>query len=469
MNKTEVFVLILIMTISFLPDTAWTEANFRVIFEDNGPSSNIFVETSLSSDNLPVLYSGKSLSKPEILTSPFEISYVDVKKKRFILNVPEGSNRIILYPRTNREKSVSITMPEVLINPVKKEFLIKGVDESIVNIRFILQKGGTYTIQDIIKDGSLKLSYKPLEKILKEGTTVNIDILSPMGYEYISNRRLPYIAVNLDEKGLAVTGYYFNKKPPKLFLLDERGRTLSAMKVEPRGDNAFFEARPTKDIPVKAGYEVYYKEDFYDFKFTIPKINASLDEDKNLIFYSSRSGAMMLKTDDRIFKIVPNEDGIYKYHFWGDIPDEHMVEFGVGYISDAGNEFWQTFKMGPEEQIPMSGLSDPTFIDRKLSSSLRVMSYNIHHGATKDGEDSIEKIANLIREVNADIIGLQEVDRFTARSNFKDQIKLLADKTGMDYIFGETVNVATGITGNAILSRYPIISEDNFMLPSLIE
>ncbi|MDI6601700.1 MAG: endonuclease/exonuclease/phosphatase family protein [Thermoanaerobacteraceae bacterium] len=469
MKKTVVFALILFIIISFLPDNAWTEANFRVIFEDNGPTSNIFVETSLLSNNIPVLYEGKGVSESEVLTSPFEMSYVDVKKKRFVLNVPEGTDNILLYPYTNREKKISIIMPEIFINPIKKEFLIKGIDESIVNIRFILQKGGTYTIQNVIKNGKLELSYKPLENVLKEGTTVNIDILSPTGYEYISIRRLPYIAVNLDEDWLAVTGYYFNKKLPKLYLLDEKGRTLSAMQVEAWDENGYFEARPLKNIPIKAGYEIYYKEDFYNFKFTIPEINASLEGTKNLILYSSRNGAMMLKIDDRILKISPDEDGLYKYTITGNSMDDNMIEFNVGYISEAGNEFWQTFKLGQDQEDQGTMISNLSFIEGKVVNGLRVMSYNIHHGATKDGEDSIDKIAALIKEVNADIIGLQEVDRFAARSNFKDQVKMLAEKTGMEYIFGKTVNVPTGITGNAILSRYPIIAEDNFLLPSLIE
>lgn len=468
MKKIVVFILIFLVAISFLHDNAWTEVSSRLIFEDNGPASNFFVETSLLFNEIPVYYSGKGISSSGILTDPFEISYVDVKKRRFTLNIPEGTDSITLYLDTSREKKIPLKMPEVLINPVKKELYIRGDVGSIVNIRFSLMKGGTYTVQNVIRNGELKLGYKSLNGELKEGAVVNIDILSPAGYEYISVRRLPYIAVNLDDKGFIVTGYYFNKKVPQLYLLDEKGSILSELQVEAGDGDGFFKARPPKDISIKAGYEIYYKEDMYNFKFTLPEIRASLEKPADLLIYSSRKGAMMLKIDDRILKILPNEDGLYRYRIT-DKNKNKIVGFKVGYVSGEGNEFWRTFELDSEQSYQYMNIFDSAFQREKVDNELRILSYNIHHGATKEGRDSLDQIALLIKELNADIIGLQEVDRFAARSNFKDQIKVLAEKTGMEYVFGKTVNVPTGITGNAILSKYPIVTEDNFLLPSLLE
>ena len=42
---------------------------------------------------------------------------------------------------------------------------------------------------------------------------------------------------------------------------------------------------------------------------------------------------------------------------------------------------------------------------------IRVMTYNIHHGEGVDGNVDIDRIAKVIRDANADIVALQEVDR----------------------------------------------------------
>jgi endonuclease/exonuclease/phosphatase (EEP) superfamily protein YafD len=42
---------------------------------------------------------------------------------------------------------------------------------------------------------------------------------------------------------------------------------------------------------------------------------------------------------------------------------------------------------------------------------LRVLTYNIHHGVGEDGVLDLERIARVIADSGADVIGLQEVDR----------------------------------------------------------
>ena len=46
---------------------------------------------------------------------------------------------------------------------------------------------------------------------------------------------------------------------------------------------------------------------------------------------------------------------------------------------------------------------------------LRVMTYNIHHAEGLDGKVDLERIANVIRQSNADVIALQEVDKNTGQ------------------------------------------------------
>jgi len=101
--------------------------------------------------------------------------------------------------------------------------------------------------------------------------------------------------------------------------------------------------------------------------------------------------------------------------------------------------------------------------------SLKVMTYNIRHCEGLDGKISVERIFDVIHRSNADIIGLQEVDRYSIRTDFQDQIRQIASKLGYDYAFGTTLGVSPFGYGNGVLSRYPIVSSQNLSLPSRLE
>ena len=110
-------------------------------------------------------------------------------------------------------------------------------------------------------------------------------------------------------------------------------------------------------------------------------------------------------------------------------------------------------------------------------SALRVMTYNIHHGAgneecapraagstpAADCGLNQERIAGVISAAKADIVGLQEVDRFWARSGGVDQPRVLAQLLAMSVCFGPNLQLpAEGNIGSpreygtAILSRFPL-------------
>ncbi|MGH1565776.1 endonuclease/exonuclease/phosphatase family protein [Mumia sp. DW29H23] len=101
-----------------------------------------------------------------------------------------------------------------------------------------------------------------------------------------------------------------------------------------------------------------------------------------------------------------------------------------------------------------------------------VMTFNIHHGAGADGLVDLERIAGVIRDSGADVVGLQEVDRhYSARSDWADQAAELADLLGYEVVFGANIDrdpPAAGQPriqyGTAILSRYPILDWSNTWL-----
>lgn len=105
--------------------------------------------------------------------------------------------------------------------------------------------------------------------------------------------------------------------------------------------------------------------------------------------------------------------------------------------------------------------------------NLRVATYNIHHGVGDDGKLDLERIAKIIEESGAEVIGLQEVDRHhSARSDFVDQADWLGKRLGMDAVFGANIDrdpPEPGLPrqqyGTAILSSYKIREWRNTLLP----
>lgn len=93
---------------------------------------------------------------------------------------------------------------------------------------------------------------------------------------------------------------------------------------------------------------------------------------------------------------------------------------------------------------------------------LHVTTYNIHHGEGIDGVLDLKRIANIIKSEKADIVALQEVDRGTTRVNKLDILQDLSRLTGLQYFaFGKNIDYQGGDYGNGILSRYPIVSQQN--------
>lgn len=93
--------------------------------------------------------------------------------------------------------------------------------------------------------------------------------------------------------------------------------------------------------------------------------------------------------------------------------------------------------------------------------TLRVMSYNIHHGEGLDRRLDLERIAKLITGARADLVGLQEVDRGCERTQQRDLPAELAKLTGLHVAFEKNIAYQGGDYGNAVLTRFPIKSTKN--------
>lgn len=87
---------------------------------------------------------------------------------------------------------------------------------------------------------------------------------------------------------------------------------------------------------------------------------------------------------------------------------------------------------------------------------LTAVSYNIHQCVGTDGRRDAERVAAVIHEIQADIIGLQEVDFNPRGEKQSHQLDYLAEATGMNAIAGRTILRVDAEFGNALLTRWEI-------------
>jgi len=86
-----------------------------------------------------------------------------------------------------------------------------------------------------------------------------------------------------------------------------------------------------------------------------------------------------------------------------------------------------------------------------------VATYNVHRCVGSDRRHDPDRIAAVVREVQADAIALQEVDSRAGVDHGVDQFEFLGRATGMQPIAGPTLRDHRGHYGNAILTRLPIL------------
>ena len=111
---------------------------------------------------------------------------------------------------------------------------------------------------------------------------------------------------------------------------------------------------------------------------------------------------------------------------------------------------------------------------------MRLVTYNIQYTKGRDGRFDLGRIAETVR--GADIIGMQEVDRYWQRTGSEDQAAALAERfPGYAWVYGAGYDAPARPTlteqasaeergrrrqhGNMILSRWPILSSRVLHLP----
>ena len=135
-------------------------------------------------------------------------------------------------------------------------------------------------------------------------------------------------------------------------------------------------------------------------------------------------------------------------------------------IANAQNVNNETSKPSLNNIIPKKNQKKITTEDDQ-NLRLRILSYNIHHAEGVDGKLDVPRIAQVILSVEPDLVALQEVDKNTTRTGKVNQDIELANITKMNSVFGSNITFQGGQYGNAILSKFPIIKNKNFLLPNV--
>ena len=95
---------------------------------------------------------------------------------------------------------------------------------------------------------------------------------------------------------------------------------------------------------------------------------------------------------------------------------------------------------------------------------LTLVSYNVHSGIGTDGRFDLHRVAEVLAEIGADIIALQEVGDFRGRMEKEAHPEHLAEQLGLHMAFGPNVVRNDRRFGNTILSRLPIVRSQNYDL-----
>ncbi|WP_129640968.1 endonuclease/exonuclease/phosphatase family protein [Peristeroidobacter agariperforans] len=107
-----------------------------------------------------------------------------------------------------------------------------------------------------------------------------------------------------------------------------------------------------------------------------------------------------------------------------------------------------------DAEVPAEAAEAPAPGVRRIS----IGSYNIHSCVGLDRRRSPSRIADVLRELNCDIYALQEVDNEPGDEEDSQQLEYLSEAMHMAAIPGLRIVRHSGEYGNALLTRFPVIS-----------
>ena len=167
--------------------------------------------------------------------------------------------------------------------------------------------------------------------------------------------------------------------------------------------------------------------------------------------------------------------------WWVSVEDKKIVINGgtVQEIEEAVEYFLENYKYVNEKVVLDD--SKEKFVEgenplNRKNITLRVASYNVKKGIQgKEADDdfssenidaNIAAIAEDIKSLNLDIVGLQEIDVGTNRTGKRDIVKLIAEAAGYEYYqFTKAIDYDGGAYGSGIISKHEIVEYKTVILP----
>ena len=98
----------------------------------------------------------------------------------------------------------------------------------------------------------------------------------------------------------------------------------------------------------------------------------------------------------------------------------------------------------------------------RADGTLRIVLANVHYGFDVEGRQRAIEVGELLAELDADLIALNEVDRGWMISGSPDLLTTYATLTGLEPVFAPATDE---VWGNALLTRLPISEVRRTMLP----
>lgn len=114
----------------------------------------------------------------------------------------------------------------------------------------------------------------------------------------------------------------------------------------------------------------------------------------------------------------------------------------------------------------------PSSTDEDTPNTLTIFTYNIQQGVNVSGTKNYDNQLNIIKEINPDIIGLQECDTARISGGNSDVVRYFQNKLSTDgnyYYSYYGPKTVTGTYGTAILSKYPILNAKVFFTYSDVD
>lgn len=91
--------------------------------------------------------------------------------------------------------------------------------------------------------------------------------------------------------------------------------------------------------------------------------------------------------------------------------------------------------------------------------TFRIATYNVHKCVGREGRRDAGRTAAVLDELQADVIGLQELDNRPGGTSESAQMNFLAEKCGYEAVPGFTINHSKGSYGNALFTRWPVLEK----------